>query len=185
LSCDLLIPGSFGDQIHDLILPRGKQALSLGIDDAGWGGRTEGFDHVLDLFGVGPKLAAVNRRDAAAESPEWLTRATEQSMGPRAHCVNDQIAIIAVQQKNKPDPGMVTVEPTKDRDKFVVLRRAVAQKQHVDRRCAQGLQASGKVAAAARYLQARMAAKRAAQQVGLGLVGIGYENTDAFMTPTG
>jgi hypothetical protein len=75
----------------------------------------------------------VNDRDTPAKSPEGLAGSTEQPTGPSAHSVDDEIAIIAIQQKNKTDLRMIGVQTAQSLDQVVVIGGAVADKYDIDR----------------------------------------------------
>jgi hypothetical protein len=115
------------------------------------------------LLCVSPELALADDRNAPAQGPERLAGATEQPTGAGAHSVDDKIAIIAVQQKNKTDMRMIGVQTAQSLDQVVVIGGTVAYEYDIDWSRLQGLQAIGKLAATAGNLCTRLAAKSAAQ----------------------
>jgi hypothetical protein len=109
---DLAITNPFRDQADDPVFPWCQQILSLGIDHPPRKRRFQGFDQVAYLLSTRPKLTLVNDRDAPAESLEWLGSTTEQSTSSSSHGLHNEIAIIAVQEKDEPDVRMAGVQTT-------------------------------------------------------------------------
>jgi hypothetical protein len=61
--------------------------------------------------------------------------------GPRPATIDDQTPVIAVQQKNNPNARVDIVQPAQRCKQLLVVCGAVAQKQHIDGCCRNGLQA--------------------------------------------
>jgi hypothetical protein len=120
----------------------------------------------------------VDDRDAPAESLELLGSTTEQSASSCSQGFHDEIAIIAVQEKNETDVRMAGIQTTQCIDQMDVIGGTVADEYHVDFDRSQGLQAVGKLAATASNTEARSAAKGTAEELCLRLVGIGQKDTD-------
>src|SRR5579864_9735183 len=105
----------------------------------------------------------VNNRDASGKSSEWLAGTTEQSASSCSHGVHDEIAILAVQEKNETDVRMAGMQATQCIDQMDVIGGTVADEYHVDFDRSQDLQAVGKLAATASNTEARSAAKGTAE----------------------
>jgi hypothetical protein len=120
----------------------------------------------------------VDDRDAPAESLELLGSTTEQSASSCSQGFHDEIAIIAVQEKNETDVRMAGMQATQRIDQMDVIGGTVADEYHVDFDRSQDLQAVGKLAATASNTEARSAAKGTAEELRLRLVGIGQKDTD-------
>jgi hypothetical protein len=137
------------------------------------------------LLGVGPELALVDNRDTPAQSPERLAGATKQAARSRAHGVDNKTAIIIVQQEYETNIRLACMQTTQGIDQVIMIGVAVAQKHDIAGGRPQGLYALRQLAATAGNLHARLAAKSAAKQLGLCLIGIGHENTDGIATRAG
>jgi hypothetical protein len=105
----------------------------------------------------------VNGGNTTAKSPKGLTGATEQSTNSRTHRVHNKIAIIAIQQKNETESGMVGMQAAQSFKQEIVIGWPVAQKQDIDGNRPQSLQAIGKLAVTASNPQAGLTPKGAAQ----------------------
>lgn len=124
----------------------------------------------------------MNNRDASTKSSEGLAGATEQSASSGSQSVHDETAIKAVQQKNKTDVRVAGVQATQRINQVDVIGGAVAKEYFVDLGRSQRLQTVAKLAATAGNTEARLAAKRTAEELRLCLVGIGQENTNGGAT---
>ena len=76
--------------------------------------------------------------------------------------------------------GKAGVQMTHHVDQVVMMGRAVAQQNDIDRGRTQGVQTIGKFAWAASNFHAGLPAQGTAQQLGLSLIGIGQQNTDGL-----
>jgi hypothetical protein len=84
------------------------------------------------MLAARPDLALVNDRDAPAESSEWFGGTTEQSASSCSQGVHDETAIIAVQEKNETNRGIVGVQAMQYIDQVDVISGGVADEYHVD-----------------------------------------------------
>jgi hypothetical protein len=123
----------------------------------------QSFHHVAHLLCVCPKLSLVDHGDAAAKRSKRLVRATEQAACASAHRVHNQIAIIAVEQKNETDFRVDAVQLAQCGDEFFVVGWPIAQKHDVNGSRSQSLQTVRDRALTASDLQGCLTAKSAAE----------------------
>src|SRR5262249_24873451 len=121
----LPIADPFHYQVDNLLLPCRQQTYTFCIDDAREEIQAQRFDQVADLFCIDPKLALVDRRDAAAESTERLRRTAEQAARPGTQRIHHEPAIITIQQENETKVGITGVQTSQQFSQMIVIGRIV------------------------------------------------------------
>jgi hypothetical protein len=73
----------------------------------------------------------MNDGDAATESAKRLVCATEQSTSAGSQSVHNKIAIVRIQQKNKPNVIMIGVQGAESLNEILVFGRPISEKHNI------------------------------------------------------